>query len=230
MMTASTIAAPAVGFGSGHPSEPVVAHILTHPGVQRTPSPKLTLFQQRGFIDPALCAQLIDLIDATRRPSTVSDYNGDAGFRTSETCDLDPANAAVADLERRIVDFIGLDPAHGEPIQGQRYAVGQEFKGHTDYFEPRGIDFHKYCWLSGNRTWTVMIYLNEPEAGGATRFKTIDKMVHPETGKLLCWNNLRPDGSCNPSTIHQGMKVRAGVKYVITKWFREKPWQVGEAW
>ena len=159
----------------------------------------------------------------------MSDYNGDAAFRTSETCDLNIADPAVAELERRIIDFIGLDPAYGEPIQGQRYAVGQEFKGHTDYFEPSGLDFHKFCSIAGNRTWTVMLYLNEPEAGGATHFRTIDKTIHPEAGKLLCWNNLRSDGSPNPSTIHQGMKVRAGVKYVITKWFRERPWAFGEA-
>jgi prolyl 4-hydroxylase len=221
----STVSPPsAANLGSGHPSEPVVAHILSHAGVQRTPSPKLTLFQKRGFLDPAMCAELVALIDATRRPSTVSDYNGDAAFRTSETCDLDPANADVMRLETLIDDFLGLDPAHGEPMQGQRYAVGQEFKGHTDYFEPQGIDFHKYTSVAGNRTWTAMIYLNEPEAGGATRFKTIDKIVQPETGKLLCWNNLRADGTPNPATIHQGMKVRVGVKYVITKWFRERPW------
>ncbi|HEX7849803.1 MAG TPA: 2OG-Fe(II) oxygenase [Sphingomonas sp.] len=213
-----------VNLGSGHPSEPVVAHIMTQPGVQRTPSPKLTLFQKRGFIDAGMCRDLVALIDSQRRPSTVSDYNGDDAFRTSETCDLDAAIPLIADLERRIMAFIGLDPAHGEPIQGQRYAVGQEFKGHTDYFEPDGIDFHKYTSVAGNRTWTAMIYLNEPDAGGATRFRTIDKIVQPETGKLLCWNNLRPDGSPNPSTIHQGMKVRAGTKYVITKWFRERPW------
>lgn len=223
-MTTTSSSPLAAGFGSGHPSEPVIAHILSHAGVQRTPSPKLTLFQNRGFIAPDLCARLIALIDATRRPSTVSDYNGDAAFRTSETCDLDASDPAVAELERRITEFTGLDPAHGEPIQGQRYAVGQEFKGHTDYFEPQGIDFHKFCSVAGNRTWTVMLYLNEPEAGGATRFKAIDKTIQPETGKLLCWNNKRPDGSLNPSTIHQGMKVRAGVKYVITKWFRERPW------
>lgn len=215
---------PPLNLGSGHPSEAVVAHLLAQPGIQRTPSPKLTLFQQRGFLEPDRCAELIALIDAERRPSTVSDYNGDDAFRTSETCDLAADFPAVAELERRILDFIALDPAHGEPIQGQRYAVGQEFKGHTDYFEPTGIDFHTYTSVAGNRTWTVMLYLNEPEAGGATRFKTIDKIVQPETGKLLCWNNLRPDGSPNPSTIHQGMKVRAGVKYVITKWFRERPW------
>jgi prolyl 4-hydroxylase len=222
-MSSADASLPA-NLGSGHPSEPVIAHIMAQPGVQRTPSPKLTLFQRRGFVTSDLCQALIALIDSQRRPSTVSDYNGDAAFRTSETCDLEPSIPIVAELERLIIGFIGLDPAHGEPIQGQRYAVGQEFKAHTDYFEPGGVDFHTFTSVAGNRTWTAMIYLNEPVAGGATRFKTIDKIVQPETGKLLCWNNLRPDGSPNPSTIHQGMKVRAGTKYVITKWFRERPW------
>jgi prolyl 4-hydroxylase len=70
-----------------------------------------------------------------------------------------------------------------------------------------------------------MIYLNEPEAGGATRFVEIDKMVNPETGKLLAWNNRTPDGGVNGATLHHGMKVRAGTKYIITKWFRERPWR-----
>ncbi len=69
-----------------------------------------------------------------------------------------------------------------------------------------------------------MVYLNTPDAGGATRFKAIDKIVQAETGKLVAWNNRRADGSLNPATLHQGMKVRAGTKYVITKWYRERPW------
>lgn len=211
-------------LGSGHPSEPIVAHLSGQAGVQRVPSPKLTLFIRRGLLEPELCAALMERIDAVRRPSTIADPNGDASYRTSETGDLDGTDPAVAEVEARIAALTGLDPAHGEPIQGQRYAVGQEFKGHTDYFEPNGVDYDRYCAASGNRTWTVMIYLNEPEAGGATRFKAIDKIVPPETGKLLAWNNRRPDGSLNPATLHQGMKVRAGVKYVVTKWFRERPW------
>jgi prolyl 4-hydroxylase len=221
---ASTSPQAIPNLGSGHPSEPVIEHILSHPGVQKVPSAKLTLFLKRDFLDAALCAALIERIDANRRPSTVSDYNGDAAFRTSETCDLSAADPIVAAVEQRITAFTGLDPAHGEPIQGQRYAVGQEFKAHTDYFDPQGEDFARYCSIAGNRTWTAMIYLNEPEAGGATRFKAVDKIVQPETGKLLAWNNRRPDGSPNPATIHHGMKVRAGTKYVITKWFRERPW------
>lgn len=211
-------------LGSGHPSEPVITHIAGRPGVQKLPSPKLTLFVAKGFLDPMHCDQLIALIDRDRRPSTIADANGDAAFRTSETCDLDPGEPAVARLEAAILDFCGLDPAHGEPIQGQRYAVGQEFKAHTDYFEPQGADFAKFCSVAGNRTWTVMLYLNEPAAGGATRFKVVDKLIKPEAGKLLAWNNLRADGTPNPATLHHGMKVRSGAKYVITKWFRERPW------
>lgn len=216
--------APDAPLSSGYPAAPVVARLSAAPGVQRTPSPKLTLFQHRGFLDPADCAPFIDRIDATRRPSTVSDYNGDAGFRTSETCDIardDPLSVA---LDLRIAALTGLDPAYGEPLQGQRYAVGQEFKQHTDYFEPGGLDYERYCGVHGQRTWTVMIYLNEPDAGGATRFKVIDKIIQPETGKLLAWDNRRADGTPNPATLHAGMKVRAGAKYVLTKWFRERTW------
>ena len=72
-----------------------------------------------------------------------------------------------------------------------------------------------------------MCYLNEPGAGGATRFKVIRKSVQPETGALLTWNNRKPDGTVNPATMHIGMKVRQGLKYVITKWYSERPWPRG---
>jgi len=211
-------------LGNGIPAEPIVARILSQAGVQKVPSPKLDLFIARGFIGPVLCDALIERIDAVRRPSTIADPNGDSAFRTSETGDLSADDPVVQAVEARLAAFTGLDPAHGEPLQGQRYAVGQEFKGHTDYFEPQGADFERYCSVAGNRTWTVMVYLNAPEAGGATRFKAVDKIIQPETGKLVAWNNRRPDGSLNPATLHQGMKVREGVKYVITKWYRERMW------
>jgi len=211
-------------LGNGIPAEPIVARILSQDGVQKVPSPKLDLFIARAFIGPVLCDALIERIDAVRRPSTIADPNGDSAFRTSETGDLSADDPVVQAVEARLAAFTGLDPAHGEPLQGQRYAVGQEFKGHTDYFEPQGADFERYCSVAGNRTWTVMVYLNAPEAGGATRFKAVDKIIQPETGKLVAWNNRRPDGSLNPATLHQGMKVREGVKYVITKWYRERMW------
>ena len=201
-----------------------VENRLSARGLQRVPSPKLALFQRRSFLAPELCETLIELIDANRRPSTLADHNGDAAFRTSETCDLPPDADPVVETRRLLTELNDLPETHAEPVQGQRYAVGQEFKAHTDYFEPNGADWDRYCSVAGQRTWTFMIYLNEPEAGGATRFKTVGKSFQPEMGKLVCWNNMRPDGRPNPNTLHHGMKVRHGTKYVITQWYREKPW------
>ena len=194
------------------------------PGVQRVPTRDLELFIIRRFLDPETCAAMIERIDARRRPSTIADDTGIANFRTSETCDLDSADPAVASVEQEISDLLGLPLELGEPLQGQRYAPGQEFRPHTDTFNPGGYDFLLHTERGGQRSWTAMIYLNEPEDGGATRFKTIGKTIQPETGKLLAWNNLLPDGSPNPATLHQGMKVRRGTKYVLTQWYRQNPY------
>lgn len=212
-------------------SDSVAKQVGAHAGMQRVPSPRAELFQLRRFVPSDLCAELTALIERDRRPSTIADDNGDAYFRTSETCDLAVDRPAVQAIEAMITQLSGIDPAYGEPLQGQRYDVGQEFKAHTDYFAPDGRDFARFCSLSGQRTWTFMIYLNDVTAGGATRFKLLDKTFQPEAGKLLCWNNRLPDAQdgdaagVNHATLHHGMKVRKGVKYVITKWYREKVWQ-----
>jgi prolyl 4-hydroxylase len=198
------------------------ARLAGLPGVQQVPTRALELFVVRGFLDPRQCAALAERIDARRRPSEIADDIGIANFRTSETCDLDSNDPVVAEVEQRIAELLGLSLGASEPLQGQRYAAGQEFRSHTDTFEPGGYDFYLHTAGSGQRTWTAMVYLNQPEEGGATRFKAIGKTIQPEAGKLLAWNNLLPDGRPNPATLHQGMKVRKGTKYVLTKWFRQR--------
>lgn len=191
-------------------------------GVQRVPTRELELFIVRDFLDSATCAALIERIDQRRRPSEIADDVGVANFRTSETCDLDWRDPVVGEVDRKIGELLGLPLDASEAIQGQRYAPGQEFRPHTDTFEPGGYDFYVHTADTGQRTWTAMIYLNQPEDGGATRFKLIGKTIQPEAGKLLAWNNLLPDGRPNPATLHQGMKVRRGTKYILTKWFRQR--------
>jgi prolyl 4-hydroxylase len=193
------------------------------PGIQRVPAPRLEIFILKHFLDEQSCEGLRGLIDLNRRPSTLTDDQGIANFRTSETCDLDSAHPLVAAVQSRLSDLTGIPLSHGEPLQGQHYAPGQEFKPHTDTFNPGGADFYVHTADGGQRSWTAMIYLNEPEAGGATRFKLIGKTIQPETGKLLLWNNLLPDGCPNGATLHHGMKVRRGSKYILTQWYRQHP-------
>lgn len=192
--------------------------------MQRVPASTIELLSLRGFLTTDECTALIERIELTLRPSTIADFNGDDAFRTSATGDLDAADPIVAELETKLADLTGISPTYGEPIQGQRYEVGQEFKPHTDYFEPNGPDYQRYCAIAGQRTWTAMIYLNNVEAGGGTRFKAIGKTFQPEAGRLLIWNNRVPGGAPNGATLHHGMKVRKGSKYVITQWYRELHW------
>lgn len=207
----------------GVPADETTARLRAVAGIQRVPDWRLELFILRNFLDEANCAAIRQLIEANRRPSTIADDQGIAAFRTSETCDLDPAHPLVANVQHRLAKLTGIPLANAEPLQGQRYVLGQEFKPHTDTFNPGSADYFLHCAEAGQRSWTAMVYLNQPEEGGATRFKQIGKNVQPETGKLLMWNNLLADGSPNPATLHQGMKVRKGTKYILTQWFRERP-------
>lgn len=209
------------------PGESSAEILMAQSGMQRVPSPKLEMFILRDFLSAEECAELVGLIEAERQPSTLANDNGHPDFRTSETCHLSHAHRAVAALDAKLAAISGIDSAHGEALQGQRYEVGKEFKPHTDYFEPSSPDYKEHCEASGQRTWTFMIYLNDVPAGGATRFKAVNKTIQPETGKLLAWNNRNPNGSLNGSTLHHAMKVRNGLKYVITRWYRERPWGQG---
>lgn len=195
-------------------------------GCQRFPGRQLTLYQKRDFLDAQTCAALIARIEANRRPSTISDANDDPFNRTSETCDLFPGDPLVDRVEALLDAIAGQPNRHGEILQGQRYAVGQEFKWHTDYFEPGGPDWEANTRVGGQRTWTLMVYLNQPGEGGATRFRRIDKTIQPETGKLLAWHSLDAAGHPNYDTLHAGLKVRRGTKYIVTKWYRERPFRV----
>ena len=127
-------------------------------------------------------------------------------------------------VEAKINRLTGIEPTHGETIQGQRYAVGQQFKPHHDFFYTNQPYWPEMEKQGGQRTWTAMIFLNEPEAGGQTFFPNAKVRVTPRTGNLLLWNNLDQYGEPNTFSLHTGCPVEAGIKYVITKWYRERPW------
>ena len=187
------------------------------------PSGKAQLFEIDGFLNDAECDQLIALIGRKQRPSKVTDDYAEKTFRTSMTCDLGLLNEpAVAAIDQKIADMLGLNLSYSEGIQGQHYKIGQQFKPHTDYFEPDGPEYAKHAAAQGNRTWTFMIYLNEVEKGGGTHFTRINTIITPKRGSAVIWNNLYENGQPNPDTMHAGLPVEAGEKFIITKWFREK--------
>ncbi len=198
--------------------------LLKVPGIYHVPANNLEMFVFRGFLTKEECDGLIERIDFGRRPSNVLGPDPDPEFRTSESCDLSRSDPLVEQVEGRITELMGIDPRHGETIQGQRYAVGQQFKPHHDFFYTDQPYWEEQRRCGGQRTWTAMMFLNEPERGGHTYFERAGVKIKPHTGNLLAWNNMNAKGEPNPASLHQGMPVEAGVKYIITKWYRQWHW------
>ena len=165
------------------------------------------------------CEQVIEAINASLQPSTVT--RGTSDYRTSRTCHLRQHHAQLAaSLDQRVAALFGVDPRLSEPIQGQRYDPGEYFKEHTDWFSPGTEEYATHTDSGGQRTWTVMVYLNAVERGGETLFRRLGRSFTPVPGMALAWNNLQADGTPNPFTLHEALPVEAGQKWVITKWFR----------
>jgi prolyl 4-hydroxylase len=198
--------------------------LLNTPGAMKLPSADLDIFVVRDVLTEAECAKLVERIDRDRLPSGVLGALPDPEYRTSESCNLNPADPLVHHVEQTINALMGIDPAHGETIQGQRYSVGQQFKAHHDYFYTDQPYWEEMDRTGGQRTWTTMVFLNQPEAGGQTFFPLVDIKIAPRRGNLLAWNNLDGAGVPNRFALHQGLPVEAGLKYIITKWYRERPW------
>lgn len=202
----------------------VAARLAAHPGAQRLPSDRVSAWRIPDFLDASACRGLIAMIDRNRRPSTLLSDRGDATFRTSESCDMDRWADDVQPIDESIAGLLGIAPENGETMQGQRYAPGQHFRAHHDYFHQGESYWQRIRQAGGQRTWTAMIYLNDVEDGGATWFPQAGLRVAPRQGLLLAWDNMQADGSPNPLTIHEGTEVVEGVKYIVTKWFREERW------
>jgi prolyl 4-hydroxylase len=183
------------------------------------------LYLVEKFLSDEECDKIINDSIHLLHPSTITHPTPDKDFRTSYTADLrETETPFIIDINKRICNFLSIGYRFGEPTQLQHYAVGQQFKDHTDFFEPYSDDYYKFGKKAGNRTWTFMIYLNHVQEGGGTHFVKLDKMVKPTKGLAVVWNNQYKDGKFNYDTLHAGLPVIRGEKYIITKWFREKIW------
>lgn len=190
----------------------------------------LEIFTIENFLTDEECDHLCSMIEKHHTRSTVSGtgYTQSvvSDFRTSSTSTLNYGDPIVDAIDQRIADELEVPRENGESFQGQLYEVGQQFKHHHDYFS--GDSYNNHCLYSGQRTYTCMIYLNDVEAGGETDFPQINKTFSPIKGTAVIWKNSNGTGSENPASIHAGLPVIEGKKMIITKWYRERKWDMNE--
>ncbi|MCK9516241.1 MAG: 2OG-Fe(II) oxygenase [Ottowia sp.] len=122
-------------------------------------------------------------------------------------------------LEQRFARLLDWPAENGENLQVLCYKPGAEYKAHHDYFEPDDLTTPELLAHGGQRVGTLLVYLNEPEQGGATQFPDVGLDVMPRRGHAVFFSYCRPHPSTR--TLHAGLPVLAGEKWIATKWLRE---------
>jgi len=132
-------------------------------------------------------------------------------FRRGET-------KLIERIERRIAALLQWPYENGEALQILRYAVGQQYKPHYDYVDPTQPGALPFLARGGQRVASLVMYLNTPPRGGATSFPDAGLEVAAVKGNAVFFSYDRADPATG--TLHGGMPVIAGEKWVATKWLR----------
>lgn len=136
---------------------------------------------------------------------------------------LPPTEPFSVSLQRMISKALGLAVHHAEPLIVYRYRPGEEYKWHCDFIVDANASTHQELTMFGQRSDTVIFYLNDECSGGATCFKKWQFSVEPKAHSFVHFRNLTADGQLNQDSVHCGAPVESGEKWICTTWYRTKP-------
>jgi len=208
------------GTAAGDVGELVAFPMATIPAVE--PSRSVAFMSEHpSALDPYLCDHLINVAAPQLAPSGVvhpdTGQNLRSELRTSYSMyfQANMYDAVAAETVRRMAGIAGLPVERAEPLGVLRYGIGQEYRPHFDFYED--------SQHPGQRVRTVFVYLNDVEAGGGTEFPRLGVTVEPERAKAVKFLNCDAEGKPNPETLHAGLPVVRGEKWLATVWFWDRP-------
>ena len=176
-----------------------------------------------GLLTPENCQNLIAIGQSLLRPATVTDEQTGRevahGERVSEMAwpkrDDYPILQSLAE---GIAQLTGIPIDCQEPLQILHYRPGGEYKPHYDAFATDAPTLRQ----GGNRQMTLILYLNAVEEGGETAFPELGLQVSPIPGGGVFFRNLNEEGQRHPLSLHAGLPVRKGEKWIATQWIRQE--------
>ena len=180
------------------------------------------------------CAAIIALGTPRLMPSTVVDPVSGADLaaahRSSDGMFFDLCETGlIARIDRRVFALMGMPLAHGEGLQLLRYRPGCASSAHHDFLAPHNDANRASIARSGQRVSTLVMYLNDVPAGGATAFPALGLTVAPQRGNAVYFEYANTAGDLDHTTLHAGMPVEQGEKWVLTKWMRAHPFVAATA-
>jgi len=186
-------------------------------------SPRLVVFG--GLLSDDECEQMIALArPRLMRSETVHNPSGGSEVHESRTSDgmffERGEQPLIERIERRIAALVNWPLVNGEGLQVLHYRPGAQYKPHHDYFDPAQPGTPTIVQRGGQRVGTLVMYLNTPARGGGTAFPDAGVEVGAMRGNAVFFSYDRPHVVTR--TLHAGLPVIEGEKWVATKWLRER--------
>ncbi|MEQ1818531.1 MAG: 2OG-Fe(II) oxygenase [Terricaulis sp.] len=194
--------------------------------VQHFDAPRVLTFE--SFLSPAACGWIMGRarpsLDAARVKNAEQGGANVHALRTNTGMgfSLIDTDLVIQLTHARIAAAIGQPASHQEPTNILHYAPGQEYRPHFDFIDPGVAHFARELQTVGQRTTTFLIYLNDDYEGGATTFPRLDWSFKGQAGDALAFWNLT-DGRPDPLTLHAGTPTSSGMKWLFSKWVRDRP-------
>ena len=130
----------------------------------------------------------------------------------------------TADVALRISELVQVPITHAEAYQVLHYSDSQEYQANHDTFDPSVKDYQHYLKNGGQRIITAIAYLNNVKKGGETSFPSIDKVITPQKGKIVVFQNCyKGTDKPHPDSLHGALPVIKGEKWAFNLWFRKSP-------
>ncbi|TZF87536.1 2OG-Fe(II) oxygenase superfamily protein [Lysobacter lacus] len=222
------IAVPAAPKRPSPPATLALDEVLDPPDAQvLCESPRIAQIDGLLSVDECrlLVATAAPLLRASRVHAPDGSDVGERELRTSRDVSFDPLleDFSLRLAQLRMAAAAGMELVDAEQLIVLHYAEGQEYRPHRDYLPPESIQRDHPA--AGNRKRTICAYLNTPLEGGATVFPARDVRVEPKAGRAVVFDSLDADGRPDADSLHAGLPVERGEKWLATLWLRERPYR-----
>jgi prolyl 4-hydroxylase len=213
----------------GEPDWNGVAELLAQPPGMNVRAPKASCEQPviRRFeklMTVEECEYLIGLSTRILVPAEILDRSTgtpkQSRVRTNSVAVFWPVHQdlVVHALNLRLAAATGLPWENGELLNVLMYKPGEEYRVHYDFFpvETAKVD------PSGQRIRTLLVNLDTDYDGGETHFVTAGLKIKGAPGDAMLFHNCDASGAPDKTSLHAGLPVTRGQKWLLSKWFREK--------
>ena len=171
----------------------------------------------KGLATPEVCDWLIarahprlqraQVYDETRAEirTVIDRTNSDSVFPEGDR------DLFMALLRVRIAEVTEMPVSALEPPEILHYSVGQEYRRHYDSpADPNAPGFRP-------RLISLLLSLSEGYEGGETEFPIVPVRWKGRKGTAIFFSNVGPDGARDPRSLHAGLPITRGEKWILTQ-------------